>query len=95
MNRRHFILTAGLVAFAPRAWATTTEWQARLVRGKHDGTTQWAGLHITLAPGWKTYWRVPGEAGIPPQITVKGTGVSDVAVVYPLPRRFIDASMAR
>jgi DsbC/DsbD-like thiol-disulfide interchange protein len=25
-----------------------------------------AGLRITLAPGWKTYWRAPGEAGIPP-----------------------------
>ncbi len=26
-----------------------------------------AGLQITLAPGWTTYWRVPGEAGIPPR----------------------------
>lgn len=27
-----------------------------------------AGLRITLLPGWKTYWRAPGDGGIPPQI---------------------------
>ncbi len=30
-----------------------------------DGTHM-AALSITLAPGWKTYWRAPGDAGIPP-----------------------------
>ena len=30
-----------------------------------DGTHM-AGLRISLAPGWKTYWRAPGAAGIPP-----------------------------
>lgn len=25
-----------------------------------------AALHLTLAEGWKTYWRAPGDAGIPP-----------------------------
>lgn len=28
--------------------------------------TQMAALRLTLAPGWKTYWRAPGEGGIPP-----------------------------
>lgn len=28
--------------------------------------THMAGLRIALAPGWKTYWRAPGDAGIPP-----------------------------
>jgi len=28
--------------------------------------THMAGLRLTLAPGWKTYWRAPGDAGIPP-----------------------------
>ncbi|SDW28142.1 protein-disulfide reductase DsbD domain-containing protein [Roseicitreum antarcticum] len=27
-----------------------------------------AALHLRLAPGWKTYWRVAGEAGLPPRI---------------------------
>lgn len=29
--------------------------------------TQMAALRLTLAPGWKTYWRAPGDAGIPPR----------------------------
>jgi DsbC/DsbD-like thiol-disulfide interchange protein len=36
-------------------------WQAE------DGTYV-AALHLRLAQGWKTYWRVPGEAGIVPQL---------------------------
>jgi DsbC/DsbD-like thiol-disulfide interchange protein len=32
-----------------------------------DGT-HIAALHLTLADGWKTYWRIPGEAGIAPQL---------------------------
>ncbi len=91
MNRRHFLGAAGLLLCASQASAAQ-DWQARLIRGKRDGNVQWAGLQVMLAPGWKTYWRVPGEAGIPPQITVKGTGISDVAVDYPLPRRLVDAS---
>lgn len=34
----------------------------RLANGDHM-----AALHLRLAPGWKTYWRSPGEAGIPPE----------------------------
>jgi DsbC/DsbD-like thiol-disulfide interchange protein len=34
----------------------------RLADGSHM-----AALHLRLAPGWKTYWRSPGEAGIPPE----------------------------
>jgi len=30
--------------------------------------THMAALRITLQPGWKTYWRAPGDAGIPPMI---------------------------
>lgn len=37
-----------------------------------DGT-HIAGLRIRLAPGWKTYWRVPGEGGIPPHFNLAGS----------------------
>src|SRR3981081_3323555 len=26
-----------------------------------------AGVELTLAPGWKTYWRYPGDSGVPPR----------------------------
>ena len=32
----------------------------RLPNGNHM-----AAIHIALAPGWKTYWRAPGEGGVP------------------------------
>lgn len=45
-----------------------------------------AGLNIRLAPGWKTYWRAPGDAGIPPQFNWSGsTNVASVKVQYPVP----------
>ncbi len=31
-----------------------------------EAGTQMAALHIHLDDGWKTYWRAPGEVGIPP-----------------------------
>lgn len=48
-----------------------------------------AGLRITLAPGWKTYWRVPGESGIPPTLTfAQSTNVHSVRIGWPRPGVF-------
>lgn len=50
-----------------------------------------AGLRIALEPGWKTYWRYPGDAGIPPAFDTTGsTNLSAMAVAYPAPDRFSD-----
>mgnify|MGYP001813246446 CR=1 FL=1 len=48
-----------------------------------------AGLSIKLAPGWKTYWRAPGEGGIPPLFNWSGSSnIEDVDVQFPTPRVF-------
>jgi suppressor for copper-sensitivity B len=48
-----------------------------------------AGLDITLKPGWKTYWRSPGDAGFPPQLSFDGSqNVAKAEVAYPTPHRF-------
>lgn len=48
-----------------------------------------AGLQLTLAPDWKTYWRAPGEAGIPPQFDWSGSqNVKSVLVHWPTPSVF-------
>jgi DsbC/DsbD-like thiol-disulfide interchange protein len=48
-----------------------------------------AGLRITLAPGWKTYWRAPGDGGIPPQFSFRGSeNVTSVAPHWPVPDVF-------
>lgn len=48
-----------------------------------------AGLRIALNDGWKTYWRSPGDAGMPPRMDWSGsTNVASVAVRWPAPHRF-------
>lgn len=48
--------------------------------------THIAALKLTLADGWKTYWRAPGNAGIPPQFAWRGGGnLGSVAVTWPTP----------
>lgn len=51
--------------------------------------THLAAIDITLADGWKTYWRVPGEAGIPPSFRWDWLdNVAGVEIVWPKPTRF-------
>lgn len=61
-----------------------------LVPGWRDGDGRHvAGLDIRLAPGWKTYWRVPGEAGVPPYFDWTGSeNVAAVEVSWPKPTTF-------
>ena len=47
------------------------------------------GLHITLPKGWKTYWRSPGDAGLPARIDWSGSSnLADAEVRWPIPERF-------
>jgi len=50
-----------------------------------DSGAHMAALRVSLAPGWKTYWRTGGETGIPPKLDWQGTGNLD-HVVYHWPR---------
>jgi DsbC/DsbD-like thiol-disulfide interchange protein len=48
-----------------------------------------AALRVRLAPGWKTYWRAPGEAGIPPAFDWSGSrNVAAVTPHFPVPHVF-------
>jgi suppressor for copper-sensitivity B len=47
------------------------------------------GLHVQLKPGWKTYWRNPGEAGAPPVFDWSGSeNLADAEILWPAPKRF-------
>lgn len=64
--------------------------RAELLSGweTRDGA-QMAGLRLTLAPGWKTYWRAPGDAGIPPVFDWTGSGnLQSVVMHWPRPKIF-------
>jgi DsbC/DsbD-like thiol-disulfide interchange protein len=48
-----------------------------------------AAVRIALAPGWKTYWRAPGEGGVPTVINLtEAEGVSGMAIHWPRPEVF-------
>jgi len=50
---------------------------------------QMAGLKLTLAPGWKTYWRAPGDAGIPPAADWTGSdNLGAARFHWPVPEIF-------
>lgn len=47
-----------------------------------------AALQIEPNPGWFTYWREPGDAGIPPQLTpAPGQPVTMSDLTFPVPKR--------
>lgn len=51
-----------------------------------------AAINITLAQGWKTYWRNPGDTGIPPRFNWSGSqNIKDVRIIWPRPELFMSA----
>lgn len=49
-----------------------------------------AAVELRLAPGWKTYWRTPGETGYPPQFDWRGSrNLDDVQISWPTPKLII------
>ncbi len=56
--------------------------------------TRMSALKLTLAPGWKTYWRAPGDAGIPPSFSWAGSrNLKDVSYHWPSPQVFDNFGM--
>jgi DsbC/DsbD-like thiol-disulfide interchange protein len=101
------ILAVNLVAmvaiFSPARAADASAWDGdqraavRLIagaqRGTGDATIHHAGIEIRLAPGWKTYWRYPGDSGVPPRFDFSGSGnLKSASVRYQAPRRLTDES---
>lgn len=56
----------------------------RLPNGNHM-----AAIRIVLAPGWKTYWRAPGEGGVPTIVNLtEAPGITGLAIHWPRPEVF-------
>lgn len=74
-------------------WSSVGEAQLRLMALPPDGGKLRAGVEIALEPGWYTYWRNPGEAGIPPVFDFsRSSNVASVEVQYPAPQRYDDGT---
>ena len=100
--RHFFMIAAGLVLplfLAASAFSSSTDWlevdgaRVRLLTfglPDSDGLLNGA-LEIDLQPGWKTYWRDPGDAGVPPQIDIsKSVNIASAEIRFPAPERFDD-----
>lgn len=65
--------------------------QGRILSGwQTESGTRMAAVEIELADGWKTYWRAPGDAGIPPYFTWNGSrNLRGVELHWPSPTVFL------
>lgn len=98
------LLTAVFVflGLSPIAWAASdgaaSEWShneqgsLRLISAVGavgDSGDLQLGLEFHLKPGWKIYWRSPGDAGFPPAIDWKGSdNLAEAVISWPAPHRF-------
>jgi DsbC/DsbD-like thiol-disulfide interchange protein len=92
-----FRMLALLLSLAAPALATTQDevLTADISPGwQMENGSRMAAVRLTLAPGWKTYWRSPGDAGIPPSFDWSGSdNVASVRFHWPAPVVFDTAGM--
>lgn len=87
-------LTAAVARFSLPAAAQSLDidqiLQAEILPGWRAPDGQhFAALHLTLAPGWHTYWRTPGASGIPPDFGWQGSAnLTALTVHWPVPGVF-------
>ncbi len=96
-TRKNTAAAAALVALALGPWAGAQSivstggsmLSAEILPGQRSGDGRVAGLRLEIAPGWKTYWRAPGEAGVPPSFDWAGSdNLAGVEIRWPRPEVF-------
>lgn len=93
MRRSSFLFALSLSLFAGNLQADDMPEieeivQVQLLSGWHVAADQHIGaLQVTLAPGWKTYWRAAGQNGFPPTFHWEGSqNIRSVAYHWPRPQ---------
>src|SRR5215468_6040560 len=91
-------LTVSSLTLAARAedaspWQKESHSAVRLLAGSRSGAVLLGGIAFQLQPGWKTYWRTPGDSGVPPRFDFsKSDNVEAVTVLWPAPTKFDDGA---
>jgi len=74
-------------------WQQDAHSAVRLLAGSRSGAVLLGGIAFQLQDGWKTYWRTPGDSGVPPRFDFsKSDNVEAVTVMWPAPRQFDDGA---
>jgi DsbC/DsbD-like thiol-disulfide interchange protein len=75
------------------AWQKDGHSAVRLLAGSRSGAVLLGGIAFQLQPGWKTYWRTPGDSGVPPRFDFsKSENIEAVTVLWPAPTKFDDGA---
>src|SRR6202795_3425419 len=74
-------------------WQRDGHSAVRLLAGSRSGAVLLGGVAFQLQPGWKTYWRTPGDSGVPPRFDFsKSENIEAVTVLWPAPTKFDDGA---
>jgi DsbC/DsbD-like thiol-disulfide interchange protein len=74
-------------------WQRDGHSAVRLLAGSRSGAVLLGGIAFQLQPGWKTYWRTPGDSGVPPRFDFsKSDNIEAVTVLWPAPAKFDDGA---
>src|SRR6201997_4756746 len=74
-------------------WQRDGHSAVRLLAGSRSGAVLLGGIAFQLQPGWKTYWRSPGDSGVPRRFDfTKSDNIEAVTVLWPAPMRFDDGA---
>src|ERR1700684_316105 len=74
-------------------WIRDGHSAVRLLAGSRSGAVLLGGIAFQLQPGWKTYWRTPGDSGVPPRFDFsKSENIEAVTVLWPAPTKFDDGA---
>jgi DsbC/DsbD-like thiol-disulfide interchange protein len=74
-------------------WQHSGHSAVRLLAGSRSGSVLLGGIAMQLESGWKTYWRTPGDSGVPPHFDFsKSENIEAVTVLWPAPTKFDDGA---
>jgi DsbC/DsbD-like thiol-disulfide interchange protein len=74
-------------------WQRDGHSAVRLLAGSRSGAVLLGGIAFQLQPGWKTYWRTPGDSGVPPRFDFsKSENIEAVTILWPAPSKFDDGA---
>ncbi len=93
------ILTVIFISFTSFAYASSTPQisdysETRILSSVNsiavDSDEILLGVEVKLKDGWKTYWRMPGDAGYPPEFDwSESKNLKSAKILYPAPNRYI------